>query len=182
MATKRVWSWQIILEEEGSEIHWIPVNCSTEHTWTSSLDSLRLDCIPESIRLCLELCEIPVDTRSDTSQIMYQNCIACPPSLHRGTQAKIDEFISGEFENDIRSGRQSLGSIYPLNTWKISRSLCRTSLSSIELRSTRSWVTGLLNQHAHASKKWNTANAWSYCWAWRSVLINTSSSCAMMKP
>jgi hypothetical protein len=28
------------------------------------------------------------------------------------TQAKIDEFISEELENDIRSGRQTLGPLY----------------------------------------------------------------------
>jgi hypothetical protein len=28
------------------------------------------------------------------------------------TQVKIDEFISEEFENDIQSGRQSLGPLY----------------------------------------------------------------------
>ncbi len=33
-------------------------------------------------------------------------------SLHMETQAKIDEFISEEFENDIRSGRQTLGPLY----------------------------------------------------------------------
>ncbi len=47
---------------------------------------------------------VPVDTRSDAFQIMYQNFIVLPPSLHMETQAKIDEFISEEFENDIRSG------------------------------------------------------------------------------
>jgi hypothetical protein len=51
---------------------------------------------------------VPVDTRSDAFQIMYQNFIAFPPSLHIETQAKIDEFISEEFENDIQSGRQTL--------------------------------------------------------------------------
>jgi hypothetical protein len=55
---------------------------------------------------------VPVDTRSDAFQIMYQNCIAFLPSLHMETQAKIDEFISEEFENDIRSGRQTLGPLY----------------------------------------------------------------------
>jgi hypothetical protein len=55
---------------------------------------------------------VPVDTRSDAFQIMYQNFIAFPPSLHMETQAKIDEFISEEFGNDIRSGRQSLGPPY----------------------------------------------------------------------
>ncbi len=50
---------------------------------------------------------VPVDTRSDAFQIMYQNFIAFPPSLHMETQAKIDEFISEEFENDCSttSGR-----------------------------------------------------------------------------
>ncbi len=36
---------------------------------------------------------VPVDTRSDAFQIMYQNFIAFPPSLHMEIQAKIDEFI-----------------------------------------------------------------------------------------
>jgi hypothetical protein len=55
---------------------------------------------------------VPVDTRSDAFQIMYQNFITFPPSLHMETQAKIDEFISEEFENDFRSGRQTLGPLY----------------------------------------------------------------------
>ena len=55
---------------------------------------------------------VPVDTRSDAFQIMYQNFITFPPSLHMETQAKIDEFISEEFENDIRSCRQTLGPLY----------------------------------------------------------------------
>ena len=55
---------------------------------------------------------VPVDTRSSAFQIMYQNFIMFPPSLHMETQAKIDEFISEEFENDIRSGRQTLGPLY----------------------------------------------------------------------
>jgi len=57
---------------------------------------------------------VPVDTRSSAFQIMYQNFIMFPPSLHMETQAKIDEFISEEFENDIRSGRQILGPLYAL--------------------------------------------------------------------
>ena len=55
---------------------------------------------------------VPVDTRSDAFRIMYQNFIMFPPSLHMETQAKIDEFISEGFENDIRSGRQTLGPLY----------------------------------------------------------------------
>jgi hypothetical protein len=45
---------------------------------------------------------VPVDTRSDEFQIMYQNFIVFPPSLHMETQAKIDKYISEEFENNIR--------------------------------------------------------------------------------
>jgi hypothetical protein len=52
---------------------------------------------------------VPVHTRSDALQIMYQNFIAFPPSLHVETQAKIDEFISEEFENDIRVGPPNFG-------------------------------------------------------------------------
>ena len=55
-----------------------------------------------------------MDTRSDAFQIMCQNFITFPSSLHIETQAKIDEFISEEFENDIRSGRQTLGPLYAL--------------------------------------------------------------------
>jgi hypothetical protein len=55
---------------------------------------------------------LPVDTRSNAFQIMYQSFISFPPSFHMETQAKIDEFISEEFENDIRSGRQILGPLY----------------------------------------------------------------------
>ncbi len=55
---------------------------------------------------------VPVDTRSDAFQIMYQDFIAFPPSLHMETQAKINEYISEEFENGILSGRQTLGPLY----------------------------------------------------------------------
>jgi hypothetical protein len=51
---------------------------------------------------------VPVDTRSDVFQIMYQNFIAFSASLPMETQAKVDGFISEEFENDIRSGRKIL--------------------------------------------------------------------------
>ncbi len=43
---------------------------------------------------------------------MYQNFIAFPSSLPMETQAKINDFISEEFENDILSGRQTVGSLY----------------------------------------------------------------------
>ncbi len=57
---------------------------------------------------------VPVDTRSDAFQIVYQSFkfIVVPPSLHLDTQAKTDEFISEEFENDIRSGSQTFGPLY----------------------------------------------------------------------
>jgi hypothetical protein len=43
---------------------------------------------------------------------MHQNFIAFPPSRHMETQAKMDEIISEEFENDILLGRQTSGPLY----------------------------------------------------------------------
>jgi hypothetical protein len=52
---------------------------------------------------------VPIDTRSN----VYQNFISYP---HMETQAKIDEFNSEEFENDIRSwsGRQTVGAVHAI--------------------------------------------------------------------
>jgi hypothetical protein len=55
---------------------------------------------------------ISVETKPDAFQIMYQNFIVFPQSLHMETQAKIDKFISEEFQNDILSGRQTVGPLY----------------------------------------------------------------------
>ena len=57
---------------------------------------------------------VPVDTRSDEFQIMYQNLIAYPSSIILETQAELDKIISEELENDIRSERKELGPCYAL--------------------------------------------------------------------
>ena len=57
---------------------------------------------------------VPVDTRSDEFQIMYQNFIAYPPSIILETQSELDKIISEEIENDIRSERQVIGPCYAL--------------------------------------------------------------------
>ncbi len=82
---------------------------------------------------------VPVGTRSDTFQIIYQNFIAFPPSLHMETQAKIDESMSEEFENDIRSGRQNMGPLYAVQrsqeikvTLQNKLMLCRTQINKAE--------------------------------------------------
>jgi hypothetical protein len=79
---------------------------------------------------------VPVDTRSDAFQIMYQNFIAFPPSLHMEKKVKIDEFISEEFENDIQWGRQTLGPLYAVEllqeikvTLQNKLMLCRTQIN-----------------------------------------------------
>lgn len=57
---------------------------------------------------------VPVDTRSDEFQTMYQNFIAYPSSIILETQAELDKIISEELENDIRSERHELGPCYAL--------------------------------------------------------------------
>ena len=57
---------------------------------------------------------VPVDTRSDEFQTMFQNFIAYPPSIILETQSELDKIISEEIENDIRSERQVIGPCYAL--------------------------------------------------------------------
>ena len=57
---------------------------------------------------------VPVDTRSDEFQTMYQNFIAYPSSIILETQAELDKIISEELKNDIRSERHELGPCYAL--------------------------------------------------------------------
>ncbi len=65
---------------------------------------------------------------------MYQTFIAFPPSLHVEIQAKIDEFISEEFENDWL-GRQTVGlyAVERLQEIKVTLQdklmLCRTKIN-----------------------------------------------------
>ncbi len=57
---------------------------------------------------------VPVDTRSEEFQIMYQNFIAYPPSIVLETMSELEKIISEEIENDIRSEHQVLGPCYAL--------------------------------------------------------------------
>ena len=57
---------------------------------------------------------VPVDTRSDEFQTMFQNFIAYPPSIILETQSELDKIISEEIENDIRSERKEIGPCYAL--------------------------------------------------------------------
>ncbi len=52
---------------------------------------------------------VPVDTRSEEFQVMYQNFIAYTPSIVLETMSELGKIISEEIENDIRSERQVLG-------------------------------------------------------------------------
>ncbi len=61
---------------------------------------------------------VPVDTRSDELQIMYQNVIAYSPSIVLETMSELDKIISEEIENDIRSERQVLGPCYALERFQ----------------------------------------------------------------
>jgi hypothetical protein len=61
---------------------------------------------------------VPVDTRAEEFQIMYQNFIAYPPSIVLETMSELDKIISEEIENDIRSERQVLGPCYALERFQ----------------------------------------------------------------
>ncbi len=57
---------------------------------------------------------VPVDTRTDELQIMYQNSIAFSLSIILQTQSEFDKITSEEIENDICSERQVVGLCYAL--------------------------------------------------------------------
>ena len=83
---------------------------------------------------------VPVDTRLDEFQVMYQNFIAYHPSIILETQAELDKIINEEIENNTRSERQELGPCYALE--RIQRALIimqnRTSSGQSGSRSTGS--------------------------------------------
>jgi hypothetical protein len=54
---------------------------------------------------------VPVDTRSNAFQMMYQNFLVFYPSVHMETRAKIDAILSKEIENEVWQGRQTLGAL-----------------------------------------------------------------------
>ncbi len=66
------------------------------------------------------------------------------------TQAKLDEFISEEFENDIRSGRQTLGPLYAVErlqgikiTLQNKFMLCRTQIN----KELSNWIAKPVRSH-----------------------------------
>jgi hypothetical protein len=74
------------------------------------------------------------------------------------TQAKIDEFISEEFENDIRSGRQTLGPLYAVERLQeikvtLHCRVCRTRFNKLMLRRTQinkelsDWIAKPVRSH-----------------------------------
>jgi hypothetical protein len=155
MASKQVWSEQTILGDEGSEPGKL-LNDTYLNPHTGRQTGVHQT-----------MSGVPVDTRSDAFQNMYQNFIAFPPSLRMETQAKIDEFISEEFENDIRSGRQTLGPLYAVERLQ---EIKITLQNKIMLRRTQinkelsDWVAKPVRSHKQVMEYREVgANAWSYC-------------------
>jgi hypothetical protein len=61
---------------------------------------------------------VPVDTRSEDFQVMYQNFIAYPPSIVLEPMSELDKIVSEEIQNDIHSERQVLGPCYALKCFQ----------------------------------------------------------------
>ena len=80
---------------------------------------------------------VPVDTRSDEFQVMYQNFIVYPPSIILETQSELDKIINEESENNIRSERQELGPCYAIERLQRALIIMQNKLWSMRVQFNR---------------------------------------------